>query len=491
MDSATRRLAATAVATLVSALLWTLGSGLTPVAAITWLAPLPVLLVASRTGPLLAFAAGALAWLGGQLPLWTYYAGEIGMPVPLVLGLFVGTALVFGLAAWLFRSLVHKGLPVFAALSVPAVWVTLEYLFSLAMPHGAYWSLAYTQSDLPPVAQTASVTGVWGLTFLVLLVPAAIAATLAPGLSRRSRRTTALVALVLVAVPVGYGVVRLATAPEPRDTVAMAALSIDAPWPVMPYEAPEAPALVEAYRAALPAVADAGAEIVVLPEKIFWVRETDAAEFLATWSAMAVDARVDLVVGAALGQDGATYNVAIHLPADGGTPTAYRKHHMIPGLETDAPAGEPELTPGEEPAFVPGTPWGLVVCKDLDFPRLAADYRAAGATVLLAPALDFGADYDEWLHSRSAAMRGIEQGLSVVRAAEQGLATISDPYGRVSESGGTAIVVSVDTAGTTTVYGLLGDWFAWLAALVLAACLFPILSRRPRPAVTLAASLPT
>jgi len=485
MDSATRRLGLAAAATIASALLWTFGSGLTPVGWITWLAPLPVLLMASRGPGLLAFGMGALAWLGGEVPLWTYYVGEIGMPVPLVLGLLIATALVFGFAVWSFATLARKGLALLAALSVPAAWVTLEYVFSLAMPHGAYWSLAYTQSDLLPVAQTASVTGVWGVTFLVLLVPAAIAAVASPGLLRRTRRTTALVALVLVAVPVGYGVVRLATAPEPRETVAMAALSIEAPHPVMRYEAPESAAVTEAYRAALPSVAASGAMVVVLPEKIFWVREADAAAFLATWSAMAVDAGIDVVVGAALGQDGATYNVAIHLPADGSAPTLYRKQHMIPGLETDAPEGEPELTPGDELTFVPGTPWGLIVCKDLDFPGLAADYRDAGAAVLLAPALDFGTD--EWLHSRSAVMRGIEQGLSVVRAAEQGLATVSDPYGHVTESDGAAVVVAVDTTGPSTVYGTLGDWFAWLSALLLAACLFPVVTRRPRPAVILAA----
>ncbi|HEY1176664.1 MAG TPA: nitrilase-related carbon-nitrogen hydrolase, partial [Phytomonospora sp.] len=309
--------------------------------------------------------------------------------------------------------------------------------------------------------------------------PAAIAAMSAPALLRRSRRATALVALVLIAVPVGYGTVRLATAPEPGETTTMAALAIPVPWPVMPYEAPESAAVTASYRAELPAVAASGATVVVLPEKIFRVREADAAGFLATWSAMAVEAKIDVVVGAALGQDGRTYNVAIHLPADGSAPTVYRKHHMIPGLETDAPAGEPELTPGDELAFVPGTSWGLIVCKDLDFPALAADYRDAGAAVLLAPALDF--DVDEWAHSRSAVVRGIEQGLSVVRSAAQGLATISDPYGHVAESDGTAVVVAVRTTGPSTVYSVLGDWFAWLSVLVLAACLFPVLARRPRP----------
>ncbi|MEV0645763.1 nitrilase-related carbon-nitrogen hydrolase [Phytomonospora sp. NPDC050363] len=483
MDSATERLTAAAIAATASAVLWTLGAGLTPVAALTWLAPLPVLLVASRIPAPLAFLSGTLAWLGGQIPLWSYYTGEIMLPVPLVVGLFVGPALVFGFAVWLFRTLARKGLPLFAAVAVPAVWVTLEFLFSLAMPHGAYWSLAYTQSDLLPVAQTASVTGVWGVTFLVLLAPAAIAAMSAPNLLRRTRRKTATFALVLLALPLGYGTVRLATAPEPDETVTMAALALAAPYPVMPYDAPEAAALTDAYRVAIAPVAASGAKVVVLPEKLFWVREAESAAFLASWSGIAAESGIDLVVGAALEQDGRTYNVAMYLPADGGAPTIYRKHHMIPGLETDAPQGGPELTPGGELAFVPGTKWGLIVCKDLDFPALAADYRAAGAAVLLGPALDFGADFDEWLHSRSAVMRGIEQGMSIVRAAGQGLATISDPYGSVAEGKERAVVGEVAASGVWTVYGVLGDWFPWLSVLAAVACMLPVWLRRPRGVV--------
>lgn len=468
------------LATAASAVLWSFGTGLSPIAWLTWLAPLPVLLLATRVPTATAVLSGGLAWLGGQLGLWDYYAGDLGMPVPLVAGLFAGTAAVFALAVWLFRRLAlgrRTAAALLAAVCVPAVWVALEYTFSLALPHGAYWSLAYTQADDLPIAQTASVTGVWGVTFLLLLVPSAVAALCAPGTAGRTRLVTAVAALVALALPLGYGLLRLETAGPPAAPVAVAAFYVPAPYPVIPYDRPEAAALTERYRAELPAVAATGARVVVLPEKVFWVGEARRAEFLDTWSGIAKGAGVDVVVGAALGEGGATYNVAAYLPADGGAPVLYRKHHLIPGLETEATEEDPEITPGTDLALVPGTSWGLLVCKDLDFPALSAEYRDAGAGLVLAPALDF--DADAWLHGRSAVFRGIEQGFSLVRTAEQGEATISDPYGRVRASTGAAVTARVGTVAVDTVYAGLGDWFAWLSLALLAAAVLAALRGRP------------
>ncbi|MDF5752941.1 hypothetical protein [Spongiactinospora sp. TRM90649] len=114
-----------------------------------------------------------------------------------------------------------RGRPLSAAVALPAVLVTVEYAMNLAGQHGAWWSLAYTQADFLPVLQTASVTGVWGITFLLLFVPASVAVL---------RPRVAVISGALVALTLGHGLVRLAT---PTDTGGrkIALLATDDPRP--------------------------------------------------------------------------------------------------------------------------------------------------------------------------------------------------------------------------------------------------------------------
>lgn len=57
----------------------------------------------------------------------------------------------------------------------PAAWTSYEFLLSSASPHGTFGSLAYSQIDVLPLIQIASITGALGITFLLLLVPSALA----------------------------------------------------------------------------------------------------------------------------------------------------------------------------------------------------------------------------------------------------------------------------------------------------------------------------
>jgi apolipoprotein N-acyltransferase len=72
-----------------------------------------------------------------------------------------------------------------------------------------------------------------------------------------------------------------------------------------------------------------------------------------------------------------------------------------------------------------------------------------------------------------ALMRGVEDGFSMVRAAKNGYLTVSDDRGRVlaevrSDAAPFAtLVASVPAAHSATLYLLMGDWFAWLACVLL------------------------
>ncbi len=152
-------------------------------------APLPILWLAARIRacgrhwrPLAAYALGGLNQ-------WNYPHGYIGLP-PATTTRAVGTPAV-RLGVLLFRRLLLRGHTFAAALALPVVWVAVEYFNNLISPHGTFGSIGYTQMDALPVIQIAAVAGIWGIGFLVLLLPAAIAVQIAPQAPKHGRMSAA------------------------------------------------------------------------------------------------------------------------------------------------------------------------------------------------------------------------------------------------------------------------------------------------------------
>ncbi|MGY0235124.1 nitrilase-related carbon-nitrogen hydrolase [Longispora urticae] len=430
---------------LATAVLAYLGTGLHPVPALTWLAPLPVLLLAPRVSWRLAGPAAFAGWILGYANVWTFYASDLEMPVPLLVGCLVVLSAAFAGLVLAYRALLLRGRALSATLATAAGWAALEYVLSLVTPHGAYLSVAYTQTDVLPVTQLASLTGVWGISFLLLGVPAALATL---------RRPPVVAAALTAAAVLGYGAWHLTDVPAPRTTARVALLELPAPNGEVPVDSPAGRAHVAAYVTRLREVT---ADVVVLPEVAFRADENTLSLLTGPFTAVAAERGFDLVVGLALTEGGVARNVALNLSPTG-PPVRYVKHHLVPGLED-------RFAPGEGLAF--GRPdRGLVICKDLDFPDLVRDYRLHGADLLLAPAWDF--DVDAWLHSRMAVMRGVESGVTIARTGRDGTLVITDPRGHVlAEGDGGLVVAEAGLWSRPTPYARWGDWFAWLCLVLL------------------------
>ncbi|MFD3402860.1 nitrilase-related carbon-nitrogen hydrolase [Kribbella sp. NPDC058693] len=434
-------------AALATGVLLYFGSGLHTVPALTWLAPVPVFLVAPRLRPGAAWLTAFAAWLLGLSNLARYLLGDLELPV-VVLGFLLGLAAVFALTVLFFRGLVVRGHPVVAAFAAPALWAGLDYLIASVSPHGAFTSLAYTQVEVAPVNQIVSLTGPWGLSFLLLLPATVIAA--------RKLLLIGVLAIVAASTCV-YGVVRLHGTPQ-SEPVKIAVLSAqgadDAGWPDA-----AGPAVIERYRPMIGAAARADAKIVLLPEKIVDVRTTDLPQLSQQFQTIAASNKIELVVGLTVLGDG-DHNRALMFHPDGAAPTSYDKHHLIPGIEP--------YTPGDRLATY--NTWGLMICKDLDFPALARRYGELDTSLLLVPALDFVDD--GWLHSRMALLRGIENGTPIARDGSQGRLTLTDANGRIvaettAPAIGPAVLIGELRPGIDhTLYTAWGDWFAWLCGLL-------------------------
>lgn len=457
-------------ATVLSAALLWFGTGLTPVAALTWFAPLPIFLLATRLSGAKAVTAAAVAWFAGGLTMWTYYTGDLQMPFGVVLGFLAVQAALFAGTAGLFRHLTRRGSLAGAAIAAPAAWACGEYLLSLVSPGGAFTSLASTQAQVLPVIQLASATGVWGVSFVLLAVPACLGALCSPSASRTALLRTGAVLGMIAVLTVGYGSWQLRQ-PTTGAPVTVALVDVRQPVDSIPLADQQGAELLDAYLAALPAIAAAGASIAVLPEKVLKITEAELATLSTTMSRTAAANHLTVVIGLTLKDSSGVHNIAMAYTPTGAT--RYDKQHLVPGWED-------HVTPGNRVALLPGTAIGLIICKDLDHPETTRAYAGHSAGLMLAPALDV--DRDGRLHSRIASLRGVESGMTIVRAADHGRLTASDPHGRfladvVAARGTTVTLTTVSSQPRTTLYAEFGDWFAWLCLALIAGVLLTNLAR--------------
>ncbi|MEV3935761.1 nitrilase-related carbon-nitrogen hydrolase [Glycomyces sp. NPDC049804] len=452
---------AAVAAAAATALMLAFGFALEPVSWLMWLAPAPLLLVVPRLGFWPALLAAEAAWLGGTARIWRYLAESLEMPpVFLVVSAVMFTGM-YTAVTLLYRALARRGRHWFAFLAFPSGVVAVEYVGSVvnAEAGGEWWSFAYTQADVAAVLQLASVTGIWGLTFLLMAVPAAIATAFAPGAVRKARIGIAATAAACLAATLVYG---LARPVDQGETIRAGALALPTDQDSIDVDTAKADDLFAAYEAEIARIgAGDDLDVLVLSEKIFHVSAEAAGPYLERWSAVAAASGIDLVLGLAIDYPEDTFNAAVWIPADGGATGEYHKQHLIPGLEdwmTASDAG---------PVFVADERWALTICKDLDYTATMAAYGDQDAGLVLAPALDF--TVDGWWHSRVAVTRGVEQGFSLVRAGQIGLMTVSDASGAVLAEDDRLAIADVPTGHVETVYGRLGDWLLFPVAVMLLA----------------------
>ncbi|MCW2756839.1 MAG: Apolipoprotein N-acyltransferase [Nocardioidaceae bacterium] len=447
------------IVVLVSGGLLFAGTGLHPVAVLTWLFPVPLLLVAPhrgwrRTG-VLALVAGLL----GTANLVHYGLATLSLPAPLVGVLVLARALLLLAYALTWRALVRSGRLVLAAVAAPAAWVVGEWLISRSPAVGDWLSLSTTQAGSHRLLAVAAYAGSSGLSFLVVGVAAA-ACALALGVRRRTV-VGPLVWLVLLVVVAPVSAWAVAQTPD-GPAVRVAAVAVPQPYDPVDVDTAAGQRLVDRFVAEVDRLASQGAEVVVLPEKSF--ASSGGSGWLAPLQAVADQEGVVVVVGTMNRSGGTTENLAIALRPRARA-VEYRKQHLVPSYESD-------FTPGTELAGFgsPAGRWGLAVCKDLDFPALTRAYARSGTGLLAVPAWDF--DTDAWLHSRIAVVRGVETGTTVVRSARNGALTVSDPTGRVLVDHRTAprevtsVLVTVAAGSHDTVYDRSGDWFVVLCGIV-------------------------
>ncbi|HEX4319893.1 MAG TPA: nitrilase-related carbon-nitrogen hydrolase [Acidobacteriaceae bacterium] len=456
-----------------AALIW-FGNGLDPWWPLFWFAPLPILLFATRSSMGASAAVAFFSILLGSGSMVQYFA-LLG-PAWVWLIVYSIFSLVFTSAVLSFRGFLRRGSPWRALLAFPTIWVTGEYAANLFTPHGTAGSLAYTQLKFLPFLQLASITGPWGMSFLLLLFPAAIA------IAVHLRSTAPRQAFRIVSVSLGtlalvliFGLIRLAQ-PAPAQQVTVGLIASDAPGNLRQAKDGAATTrLLSDYAAQAQSLVSRGAQVIVIPEKVGKVLDPDSAPADSILQSLADKTGATVVAGFDHQLAASRYNEArIYQPQT--SVVLYHKHHLLPPFEDIFNRGT-DITLLQKPS----QSWGVAICKDMDFTGLSRQYGNAGIGLLLDPGWDFNMDRS-W-HGHIAIMRGVESGFSIAHTAKNGYLTVTDDRGRIlaetrSDSAPFATLLArVPAAHDKTVFLRIGDWFPWMSIATLVLIYLPLRKR--------------
>jgi apolipoprotein N-acyltransferase len=470
-----------------------------------WIALTPLLVALSGAALRRAFLlglttgiiyfTGTLYWITGVLA--AYGGLQTWVAVLINAGLIAYLALFPALFALITRRIV-MAYGRSALMAAPVVWVATELARSYITSFP--WELlGYSQVTVLPIAQLASLFGVYGLSMLVAAVSAALAFAAAGPPQGPVRYMPAAGALMIVLTIAVWGSRRVAASEWTRAgepiRIGMIQGNVDQ---AQKWDVKRASAIFQDYVNLTRQAIREGAQLVLWPESstpFLFEENLPAAAVVRT---LAQQARVPMVFGSdqiERGRPDRYFNSAFLVRADGTTGGVYRKMHLVPFGEYvpfqrllffAAPLTEQAGTfsPGLNPELLPvdGHRLSVAICYEVVYPDLVRQFVTGGSELLTTITNDawFGQTSAPVQHFQQAAMRAIENGRYLVRSANTGISGIVDPYGRVLAE--TPIFQSAVLVGearflrTSTFFSRHGDVLAYASALATAALL--VLARR-------------
>jgi apolipoprotein N-acyltransferase len=374
-----------------------------------------------------------------------------------------------------------------ALLLAPAVWVATELLRRWVLGGFPWVLLGYSQATVLPVVQTASLVGVYGLSALVTLASAAPVVALR---ARGSLRWAApLTAVLLIGALAAWGQWRIQEGSLARAGTPVRVGLIQGNIPQeQKWDQARASQILGTYLELTQQAASRGATLVVWPESSTpFLFEYDAGGNAAIRNAARMFG-ISLLFGSDQFEPGPParfYNSAFLLSPDGRTAAVYRKMHLVPfgefvplkrllffvGPLVEAVS---DFSPGREAVVMPvgGHRLSTAICYEVVYPDLIADFVERGSQLLTTITNDawYGQSSAPYQHFWQAAVRSVEQGRYLVRAANTGISGIVDPYGRVQAMSPIferqVVIGEARYLDGRTVYAQTGDAFAWACALV-------------------------
>lgn len=498
------RQALTLLATVASGCFYGLSFPTTSWRPLAWVALVPFLVALRRAS---TRGTVVLVWCWTVVAAYTlgdWFAPAIAryyhQPVAVGVALFFGVTtflaapwfLAFGLA---YRTLATRWEGATLVLLTAAAWVAAEFARARWAAANPWALVGYSQAGVDRVMQIADVAGIYGVSFVVVVVNAALAERLASVGHASTRRALATAAAVVCGV-VSYGQYRLTdVVPDVDDAPSLGVAMVQGNLDVGSQWRPEfyGTSLDTYLRLTHERLSSTGADVVFWPENALTFFLQDEPHYRDAIGRILRRHGAQLIAGGPRADEtepGRHYNSIFLVSEAGRIEATYDKQHLVPlaerfpfpwlGMLNQRHTQLREFSPGGPATLLPTRigPAGVMICSEAMFPEIAGARVAAGATFFVDPA------NDTWLTPKFSAQqfdiartRAIEQRRYLVRASTSGPSAVVDPLGRpvvrTEFFTQTAISGSIRPRTDLTVYGRVGDAFAMACTLaVLGGVLF-------------------
>jgi len=422
---------------------------------------------------------------------------------------FLATLAILVVMTTVFAWLLHHGIHTLRAplwVVLPVSWTALEWSrahlpSTIAFP---WLGLGSSLTGFPELVGIAELIGSRGVTFWIVLVNALIAGVVLALRRRAGWAGRAVVAAIVVAAPMGWGIWRAGTL-ETRVVARVAVVQPNIPEHLkLDLEAGQDSTLAALDRL-MTGIAPGSVDLVVMPEVTLTLfpRGTGFQPGVERLQAYSREVGAPVVFGA-LGytptDDGGfvPFNSAFVMSPQGLEDFQYDKRYLVPIVER-VPFLPSNLLGGLQyfGAYGVGEGWplvevdeasfGVLICYESTYPAAARALRREGADVLLNITNDawygreplYARTTALWQHPAHMVMRAIENRMGVARSANTGISLYVDPIGRVYDPSALfeedVRIQDVRTSDVVTFYTRFGDLVgngAALLALALAIAAF-------------------
>jgi apolipoprotein N-acyltransferase len=460
---------------LLAAVLMSLSFHPLPLHFLAWFGMVPLLYAQDRMRPGESFRAGIVfGFLFALFVLfWIVFLQiETNIKVLIVFGLlilFAYIGLYFGVALAIAKKTSIWVLP----LAITA----LEFIRGIGELGFPWLSLGYSQARYPLIIQQASIYGVYGISFWLVLLNVAIY----KALQRRTYVNILIVLLIFVA-PLAYGLSRMTHVKGEKVVVGIVQPNID---PNLKFSRE---LRFKTFERLMSLSADCASKSIEEygepPSLIIWP-ETATPTFLKSpgkyqdlVKRLVDGLRVPLFTGTAIYEprDHEIFNGAILIEPDKAIEQDYRKIYLVPFGEhipfdrqlaflRKVDFGEGDYTPGTTYTVfqTPHFKFSCLICFESIFPELSRRFVNNGAEVLVNITNDgwFGKISGPQQHNDMAILRSVENGVVLLRSANTGISMIVDQFGRVLDEKPlfveTTLVSTVTVSSVRTLYRRIGD----------------------------------
>lgn len=466
---------------------------------LAWVALIPLFHALRNAKPKEAFKTGFVTGLiahAGILYWIAYVVVQYGyLPV------YAGIAAMLLLAAYLslYTALFAMGIVFLRArghafyLAAPLLWTVLEYVRSYFLTGFPWENLAYSQYLFGNIIQIAEITGIYGISFTIVLINAVLYNVVtAQFLMSRYPMIEIVTACSVLLFLYGYGHFRTADIQESLKKasfieVALVQGNIDQnlKWD----ERYQSQTLGIYSSLSLGSIPGAGG-LIVWPETaapFYFERPGPLQETLVNLAR--ISGRTLLFGSPSYEEENGKVsfmNSAYLLRSDGVVAGRYDKVHLVPYGEYvplrqlfpfigKLVAGVGDFRPGKgyDPLVSEGRRFGVLICYEGIFPEAARNYKRNRADLLVNITNDawFGKTSAPYQHLSMTVFRAVENRLYLVRAANTGVSAVIDPTGVILSRTGvferTVLKDEVKFIDEKTFYAAYGDLFVYLCGLLL------------------------